>query len=264
MGSALMLCTVRPMQVHVQMEVLPMDDFSVLNLAVDIMEKHNEILTTPFTEPWRWFIWVQWHALAVAIAELCSRTEGPDVERAWEIVDVAFQQYADVVADTKRGMLWHPIEKLMKKARQNKKLAQMSKLSLDEKKGASVNEPSMLPSPKIHRDVPMSDFGEERLNIGPSNASANSGWNTGILGPGSIQTSPAPISQQSNPFSTYIPAMTTAPSTASIPLDPSQFSGAEDSNFPLDMAWTNWEDFVGEVNFAGFDMSDPTAGFPQT
>ena len=273
MGSALMLCTVRPMQLHVHMEALPMDDLSVLNLAVDIMEKHNEIATAPITEPWRWFIWVQWHALAVALAELCSRTEGPDVERAWEIVEIAFQQYADVVADTTRGMLWHPIEKLMKKARQTRKLAQLSQLSLDDDKRPSTNLPSTLPpSPGIGRDTQMSGFASNRQNlntqtnatrIGPTSSAPSSGWNTGILGPGSIQTTTAPILQQGTAFSTDIPAIATGPNTNSLPLDPSQFSSAEDASFPLDMAWTNWEDFVGEVNFADFDMSDPNAGFPQ-
>ena len=262
MGTALMLYAFRPMHLHPQIEAPRMENFGILNLAVDIMVKHNAILTAPITEPWRWWVWVQWHALAVALAELCSRTEGPDVDRAWEVVDYSFQTYADIVADTERGMLWQPIEKLMKKAKQNRHLAQMTKLSLEDQGAAIKNVPAPMPGLGIPSEISMTNPGVQgnlpgRATSHISSAAQQGQWSAGLLGPGSINPI-APTLQDE----TKTPVTTAGLTGGSIPLEPTTFSSTGDTSFPLDMAWTNWEDFVGEVNFADFDMSDATSGFP--
>ena len=92
----------------------------VLQIAVEVMEKAIQIPMDGSTEPFRWIstIWVQWHALAVMIAELCVQTEGPTVERAWSFLDIAYEETARHVADSERGWLWRPIKKLMNKAQE--------------------------------------------------------------------------------------------------------------------------------------------------
>ena len=91
---------------------------SILRIAVSILELTNMLEANEATTKWTWFFatYVQWHPLAVTLAELCAQTSGPLVERAWTVVNVAFDKWGDRVADTKKGTLWRPIKKLLAKA----------------------------------------------------------------------------------------------------------------------------------------------------
>ncbi len=93
-------------------------DPGVLRLSVEVLERSHQLNTDPGASPWRWLsqTYVQWHALAVTAAELCVKTEGPIVERAWAILEPFFNETALHVADSNRGMLWRPIKKLMNRA----------------------------------------------------------------------------------------------------------------------------------------------------
>lgn len=94
----------------------------LLLTTVEILEGAHCLEREPATAQWKWFFnsWCQWHPLAVVLAELCSQTRGPLVQRAWAIVDQVFEPWAANIADSKRGMLWRPIQKLMAKARSNR------------------------------------------------------------------------------------------------------------------------------------------------
>ena len=91
-----------------------------LERAVTILEISNESEASDVPANFRWFIktYPQWHPLAVALAELCSQVEGPLVEKAWVIVDIAFDKLGNRIADTKRGSLWRPIKKLHSRAQE--------------------------------------------------------------------------------------------------------------------------------------------------
>lgn len=69
--------------------------------------------------------YVQWHPLAVALAELCVQTEGPLADRAWQTVDRVFPLWSHKVADARRGALWRPIRKLYRKARERRAEARL-------------------------------------------------------------------------------------------------------------------------------------------
>ncbi|KAG8533463.1 uncharacterized protein KY384_002246 [Bacidia gigantensis] len=90
----------------------------LLETAVAGMEFAHLLDTEPKAAQWRWFFktYVQWHALATTLAELCVQTKGPLVERAWRIVDIVFDDWAARIADSPNGMLWRPMKKLMTKA----------------------------------------------------------------------------------------------------------------------------------------------------
>ena len=89
-----------------------------LERACDILEMANEAESSEVPANFRWFIktYPQWHPLAVALAELCSKLEGPAVDRAWAIVDVVFDKLGSRIADSKKGSLWRPIKKLHTRA----------------------------------------------------------------------------------------------------------------------------------------------------
>lgn len=55
MSHAMMLLAIRPMHVAPQIGAPHVDGPKVLSLSIELLEKHRELMTTPCTEPWRWF-----------------------------------------------------------------------------------------------------------------------------------------------------------------------------------------------------------------
>ena len=95
----------------------PADDFNVLELATDVVERSFLKFTNPAFAPWSWFAWVKWYILAIMLAELCGHGDGPLIDRAWKVAEEAFTMFADLVIDDVR---WRSVEKLMRKARSTK------------------------------------------------------------------------------------------------------------------------------------------------
>ncbi|KAF2966083.1 hypothetical protein GQX73_g7532 [Xylaria multiplex] len=107
---------------------------STLRTAVSVMELSDFLETGPYSDRIRWWTesWVQWHPLAVALAELCGQTTGAAVEHAWRVIDIVFPRWGNKIADLKRGSLWRPIRKLYKKAKAAHKAAHKAALSTRE------------------------------------------------------------------------------------------------------------------------------------
>ena len=104
----------------------------VLKTAVQNLELGHLLATEPAAAQWRWYFntRVQWQGLAATLAELCVQDKGPLVERAWKVVDVVFEDWAEHIADSRRGMLWRPIKKLMSKAQAKRAEASMKSMSI--------------------------------------------------------------------------------------------------------------------------------------
>ena len=119
MLAQLGLVTYRPLQKHPgDPPLVNVSPHRILHLAVDVLEKGMLVEQDNSTKPFHWIstIWVQWHALAVMVAELCVQTEGPMVERAWAVQSIVYEETAKLVADSNKGRLWRPIKKMMNKA----------------------------------------------------------------------------------------------------------------------------------------------------
>lgn len=101
-----------------------------------------------YEERFKWWKdgYVQWHALSVAIAELCVQTEGILVDRAWVTVDRVLPLLSHNVADSKKGALWRPIRKLLRKARERRAEAQLRRLRINQ-----GEEPAITPSQTTQR-----------------------------------------------------------------------------------------------------------------
>lgn len=91
----------------------------LLETAVEALEYAHLLDTEPSAARWWWFFktYSQWHPLAVTLVELCVQTDGPLVDRAWQIVDFVYEEQANRVADSAQGGLWRPMKKLMSKAK---------------------------------------------------------------------------------------------------------------------------------------------------
>lgn len=116
MAASSALRAVRPMQKHVSSVPPRVDSPFVLQLAVNSLRESDATHQDPEAAGWRWIFWVQWHALAVALAGLCSIRETELADAAWLYVEKSYERASRQVADSKSGMLWKPIEKLYKKA----------------------------------------------------------------------------------------------------------------------------------------------------
>ncbi len=74
---------------------------------------------------WGWLFrtYVQWHAIAFLLSELCVRTKGEAVERAWKALEITASRWwfplndANLQQKSNHGALWKPLKKLFAKAR---------------------------------------------------------------------------------------------------------------------------------------------------
>ena len=93
--------------------------------SVDVIRYSRTLESQQRTMKWGWLFrtYVQWHAVAYVLSELCVRTLGPEVDETWELMDVVFEEWGGTVSHHKKGMLWKPIRRLMAKARQARRAA---------------------------------------------------------------------------------------------------------------------------------------------
>ncbi|CAN9254650.1 unnamed protein product [Alternaria alternata] len=104
----------RPPYRQPQNIVPPWDDFDIMKSATEVLEQHLQPIPVEL-QPWAWKNWVQWHALAVLLAELMVRPQEPSSGRSYIIATQSFRHYARLVADSESGLLWKPIAKLMRR-----------------------------------------------------------------------------------------------------------------------------------------------------
>ena len=87
--------------------------------SVEVIEFANLLEKNENTAKWGWLFrtYMQWHAVAFVLSELCYRPPGPQYERAWQAVESV---YDDRVMGRgtrdQKGMLWKPMRQLMAKA----------------------------------------------------------------------------------------------------------------------------------------------------
>lgn len=118
-AASMQLIALRPLQRTPDFMPPHVPGSSLLRLSVDVLQKTETLHRDPRGHLWRWFegIFIPWHALAVAIAELCGCEDAALIERYWDTVEGAFERFGGLVADEKEGMLWKPMERLIGRAR---------------------------------------------------------------------------------------------------------------------------------------------------
>ncbi|KAI4716291.1 hypothetical protein E4T48_07516 [Aureobasidium sp. EXF-10727] len=106
------------------------------------------------TEKWSWLFktYMQWHALAFLLGELCHRTSGDLVNRAWSSVEKCIQaswKEAATKEESRSGHLWRPLMKLLAKAR----MARLQAIRKDEaiKQATPPGMSPVLPQPRMVR-----------------------------------------------------------------------------------------------------------------
>jgi hypothetical protein len=123
---------------------------TMLRTALSVMELQEKMQLPPWRDRFSWWTvsYVQWHPLAVTLAELCIRTEGDLVDRAWEVVDRVYPLCRDVIADTHRGTLWRPIKKLMSRAKAARAATALERCNLNVAAQPAAEARPKLPPPQ--------------------------------------------------------------------------------------------------------------------
>jgi hypothetical protein len=90
--------------------------------SIENLEYSVLLDTEAKTMKWNWMFrtYMQWHALAFTLSELCHRTKGEMVERAWTAVESVRDARwgSELPEDTNSSQLWRPLKKIYRKARE--------------------------------------------------------------------------------------------------------------------------------------------------
>ena len=125
--GSMMIIAVRPMQRHPTVPPPTIESSTILRIALGVLEQANFAAREPALQAWKWYFWVQWHPLAVAIAELCVKDHGAVANFAWPIVENVYGFSSKFIADSDRGLLWRPIGKLMRKAKAQRHIFELER-----------------------------------------------------------------------------------------------------------------------------------------
>lgn len=118
-NASMQLITIRPLQRNANFTPPLIREDGLLKLAVDVLQKVQRLRSDPKTSPCCWveFIFVPWHALAVAIAEFCVCQNAPLMESVWPSIEQGYSRFQAFAAGSQQGMLREPMEKLIVQAR---------------------------------------------------------------------------------------------------------------------------------------------------
>ncbi|KAK5128741.1 hypothetical protein LTR85_000074 [Meristemomyces frigidus] len=206
----------------------PVDDnFDVMETATALLE--NSLGTEELSDSYRWFWykWTPWFALAIVLAELCGRPRNSATDRSWRVAQVCYSRSAQQVADGDTGLLWKPIARLMRKAKDVRApSASEAAASLQE---MSINQLQ-------HQDQPQGpqSYPHTTANISDLPPAVHSVQAPYHLGYG----------QGSMPDATIDQAL-----FLDQDFSQSATSGLWDTN--EGMSWFNWEHFIDDVNNYG-------------
>lgn len=140
---------------------------------------------------WGWLFrtYVQWHAIAFLLSELCTRTKGEAVERAWRALEATAGRWWFPLNDTspygkgQQGCLWKPLKKLLAKARaarERELTLERASLALRSQHSFGGNAPMSFPPP-IGATQPSSETLDRMLRptaprLGESPIASRSSW----------------------------------------------------------------------------------------
>lgn len=218
--SAIMqLIVLRPLQRNPNFVPPRVRGRRLLQMAVDILKMSQNLQTDPRGIPWQWFeyMFVPWHSLAVAIAELCVCEDLSVMEKFWRPVRGAFEHLGNLIADSRDGIFWKPMEKIMAQA--------------EAKRNELLAAPNISPYPsRFPETAPLQVPVCSQADMQPPVAF------TGDMIPGTgayIETVP----------------MVTLPETVGLGLWPSVWD-AVDFGCPVstnEMSWLSYENFIEDV-----------------
>ena len=215
----------------------------LFHTSVEVIEFSRLLETDRSTLKWGWLFrtYVQWHALAFVLSELCFRTTGPAVEKAWAVIESALADEETHISSNQRGMLWKPLRKLLIKAKAGRKkgLPNQSRFPLDGSIGPNVPSLGIPPGPMSTMNG-ITDF------VAFDTSSSIDGFPAMMT---SQSMNPNGLGQQQYPQMDQMQSNGMV-DPASYLLDPAVFS----QDRPIvdeTMNWTGWDDMMKDYQMDG-------------
>ena len=219
--------------------------------SIDVVRRSRMLELHRSSNRWGWLFrtYIQWHAVAYLLAELCVRTKGPEVDEAWAVIDNVFDEWGGNVASEKKGMLWKPMRKLMSKARAARKRERDKELlfptdgslgPMDLSKGLRNNPMLSMPG------------ANDLTGFAPMQMPANNyglGVSTGMNGYSSIPTTLSTSLSPTMPLSN--PAIKNEQGMAQWLADDSPIMQDPSSGDEATMNWNGWDDMVRDFQMEG-------------
>ncbi|CZT13198.1 related to binuclear zinc cluster transcription factor that regulates the ratio between aurofusarin and rubrofusarin biosynthesis [Rhynchosporium agropyri] len=246
--------------------------------SIEIIEYSRILETEATTKKWGWLFrtYMQWHAVAFILGELCSRPNSAVVERAWRVVELAFGDWHGSAALGKNGMLWNPMRRLFAKAQrkriENFKMAEkdvmnsglgMSSVYLDDHPPPRANLPPGRCPTTIARDRLVSQqvdgtVRDASQDIPPTNFAPEIYMNDistlppqivgmGILAPDQIQLQIQQIQQQEQAAQQTMPWL----------LDDNGLLDLDMTAVEGDINWDGWDDLVRDYQLEADNTQQP-------
>ncbi|KAF4178298.1 hypothetical protein CNMCM8694_009230 [Aspergillus lentulus] len=118
-SAVLQLIALRPLQRSPTFVPAELPVPQMLALAADILERRQRMFSDPRAQPWRWFelLYFPWHALVVAMTEVCVCTDRWVIDRYWPTLERSYDLFQQPAVGTHYDWLLAPMERLMDNAR---------------------------------------------------------------------------------------------------------------------------------------------------
>ncbi|PLB41939.1 putative C6 transcription factor [Aspergillus candidus] len=234
---------------------------SLFKTSVEVAEFACLLTTDKNTQKWGWMFTtnMQWHAIAFILSELCVRPEGPLTDRAWYAVGTLYEDWVRT-AKSRKGMLWRPLSRLMKRA-SAARAKQQAQMQSQFDPNLIVSNASLLPvgaalptiAPLILPRVPETQY---RLSNLPGESQGSS--STGSLDVPDLRDGVSDAMDQVFPdVDPLAPLNPQEPSLAQLPetdaeglppvpdisLDPMEFT---QNGPPAQLNWDEWDEVMRE------------------
>ncbi|KAH7382087.1 hypothetical protein BKA64DRAFT_607732 [Cadophora sp. MPI-SDFR-AT-0126] len=125
--------------------------------SIEVVELRRD-LEADITKQWHWYLRtiIQWHSIAYLLSELCVRDPDDNVTRAWNVLDLVFQDYRDLQGHGAPGMLMAPMKKLIARARQKRAqdLEKLRKPEVAAQEDNRTDNKAAIHFPPLASDVP--------------------------------------------------------------------------------------------------------------
>ncbi|KAI1136623.1 fungal-specific transcription factor domain-containing protein [Hypoxylon sp. FL0543] len=98
--------------------ITPEEKDILFRSAIDLLEFEQLLGADSELRGWRWFFangHIQWHAMSVALSELCVRVKGETEDAAWNVIDRVFPS-TPLGSGGMDGSVWEPLQGLKQKA----------------------------------------------------------------------------------------------------------------------------------------------------
>lgn len=223
--------------------------------SIEVVEFARLLETNEHTSKWGWLFAtnMQWHSIAFVLSELCVRPPSSITERAWQIVSSVYNLW-EMNAKHKKGMLWRPLNKLMKRATEVRaKQKEQMCAQLSGNPGGATEYQSHLPAvfeqPSVGQPLPQF---LPRMDIEPdlSMPTSTSGGaeNESGVGLNELDISKGPINVMHDLFpNTDWLAINTSPQSqlrgTNMPETPNMLTALNDNNQPGSNPQLNWEEW---------------------